>query len=231
MSAGNGEERRTERVTRARQRAERRRAREQALEAGADKPRPEPAEQTDPDSATVGEVRTAARQDSERPTPRARARARPAPPGGRLSDAWAQRIAGGLLLLAGLLAALAIFDLGPFADPPTDEELATEAVESFYSAAATGDWENFCLGLTSFARAQVETNVSRLTGREAEDCIAALSAGANSFEGLEIRVRDVNIVGNEARVETSVKLPDEPPELRSVLLIEEGGEWLVNDPG
>lgn len=130
-----------------------------------------------------------------------------------------------------IVVALAIFDIGPFSDPPTQEELASAAVERFYAAASDGEWETFCGGLTEFARTQVETNISRLTGAESGDCVESLSMGGNSFEGLVIRIRDVNVVGNEARVETSVKLPGEPPELRSVLLVEEDGDWLVNDPG
>ncbi|UJA21013.1 hypothetical protein HJD18_12860 [Thermoleophilia bacterium SCSIO 60948] len=208
MAEAEEERRRAERAARARERAERREARQ-----GAD-----PGARPDPTPAP-------------RPEPRRAAKRPAASPSGGLSDAWARRIAAGLLAIGVLVAALAFFDLGPFSDPPTEEELATAAVERFYAAASAGDWEEFCGGLTEFARTQVETNISRLTGAESGDCVASLSMGGNSFEGLEIRIRDVNVVGNEARVETSVKLPDEPPELRSVLLVAEDGEWLVNDPG
>ena len=61
-----------------------------------------------------------------------------------------------------MVAVLAITDTWPFDDAPTEEELAQEAVESFYAAAADGDFATYCSLLTPGARDRVRVNAARL---------------------------------------------------------------------
>ena len=69
-----------------------------------------------------------------------------------MSDVVRRRIAA-LLLIAGIaVAVLAIADVGPFDDPPTEEERVQETVEDFFGAAANGDSKTFC-GLLTERRA------------------------------------------------------------------------------
>ncbi|MBA2241202.1 MAG: hypothetical protein H0W09_08205 [Solirubrobacterales bacterium] len=150
---------------------------------------------------------------------------------GRLSEAWARRIAAVLLVIGAVIVALAIADVGPFSDPPTESERARDTVVGFFAAASQGEWGEFCSRLTTDAREQVQANVSELTGREAKGCVEALSVGGSgSFAGLSLRIKSVRIIGNQGRVEAVVKLPEEPPEPRSILLLQDEGVWLINDP-
>ena len=61
-----------------------------------------------------------------------------------MDEVTRRRIAAVLLVIVVIVAALAIADLGPFSDPPTEEERAQETVEDFFGAAADGDFKEFC---------------------------------------------------------------------------------------
>lgn len=137
-----------------------------------------------------------------------------------------------MLLVAGVVvAALAIADLGPFEDPATPEEEVSGAVEDFYGAAAEGDFKGFCGLLTEQARAQLGANAAQLLG-EVQPCAKALESGLGEvLRGATIEVREVSISGPQARVEARLKPPDSEAQLRTVLLRETEGEWLVSDPG
>jgi HEAT repeat protein len=149
-----------------------------------------------------------------------------------MSDALRRRVAVALLILGAAVAALAIADVGPFSDPPTEEERVADVVEHFFGAASDGDSATFCRLLTSDAREalQVET-AQRLHIDEEPRCKRILDALGGIFEGSQVSVRYVSVSGNRARVEARYKLAGAGGEPRTVLLLEERGEWRVSDPG
>ncbi len=149
-----------------------------------------------------------------------------------MSDAVRRRIATGLLVLGIAIGALAIADLGPFEDPPTEEERVAGVVDRFFGAASDGDSATFCGLLTTDAREalQVET-AQRLHSDEVPKCERILDALGAVFAGSEVSVHYVSVSGNRARVEARYRLRGSGAEPRTVLLLEEGGEWRISDPG
>lgn len=149
-----------------------------------------------------------------------------------MSDTLRRRIAVGLLLLGGALVVLAATDTGPFSDPPSEEERVADVVERFFGAASQGDSPTFCGLLTTDARdaLQVET-AQRLHSDEVPRCERILDALGSVFAGSQVSVRYVSVSGNRARVEARYKLSGAAAEPRTVLLLEEGGEWRISDPG
>lgn len=149
-----------------------------------------------------------------------------------MSDVVRRRVAA-LLLVAGIaVGALAIADLGPFEDPPTEAERVEDAVNEFFGAAARGDSRTFCALLTRQARKalQVET-AQRLQTDKVPRCEQILDALAGVFEGSELRVRHVSVSGNRARVEARHKLRGAGAQPRTVLLLQADGAWRISDPG
>ena len=152
--------------------------------------------------------------------------------GARVSPILRRRIAAGLLIAGIIVAALAIADVGPFEDPVTEQERAEQAVEEFFAAAAAGDGKKFCDLLTEQARQTLEINAAqRLQTDEKPKCEQVLELLKAAFAGSEIDVRYVNVSGTRARVEARYKLEGHGPQPRTVLLMQEDGEWRISDPG
>jgi hypothetical protein len=153
---------------------------------------------------------------------------------GYLDEHTRRRVAAVLLVLGAVVAVLAIADLGPFSDPPTEEERAQEAVERFFAAGAEGDFEAFCGLLTRPAREAIEIRAGALAAEEGlEGCIEILDAlVGRQLEGSELEITLSNVSGDRARVETELRLAGRGGrEQRSVLLQLTDGEWLIYDPG
>jgi Putative lumazine-binding len=149
-----------------------------------------------------------------------------------MSDTVRRRIAAALLVAAVIAAVLAIEDLGPFEDPPTEEERARAAVERFFGAAAEGDSKTFCALLTADAREQLRLSTAqRLQTDELPECTKILDVLAPAFADSVLTIRYVSVSGNRARVEARYKLASGPAQPRTVLLLEEDGEWRISDPG
>ena len=111
------------------------------------------------------------------------------------------------------IGALAVADLGPFEDPPTDEELAQAAAERFFAAAAGGDSERFCSLLTSDARRTLRINTAqKLRTDEVPSCKRILDTLGGAFAGSAFSIRYVNVSGNQARVEGHYRTGDAPAE-------------------
>jgi len=66
---------------------------------------------------------------------------------GNLSELARRRIAAAILIGGIAIGALAIADVGPFSDPPTEEERAQSAVEHFFAAAQDHDFKSACTQL------------------------------------------------------------------------------------
>jgi hypothetical protein len=148
-----------------------------------------------------------------------------------VSDTLRRRIAAVLLLIGIAVAVLAIKDIGPFDDPPTQEEVVQGVVEDFFGAAATGDSKTFCQLLTEDARKELEVNYAqRLQTDEPLSCNEILDTFAPAFKGSSVDVRLVSISGVRARVETRYKLADSPAQPRTVLLQLEDDGWRISNP-
>jgi hypothetical protein len=148
-----------------------------------------------------------------------------------MSDITRRRLAALLLIAAIAVGALAIADVGPFEDPPTEEERVQEVVEHFFAAASTGDAKGFCRALTPDARRDLEVNTAQqLRLDEAPSCVDVLTLLRTIFEGSTARINDVSVSGPQARVEVQLKLKGAGAEPRTVLLVEEDDEWRVSDP-
>ena len=149
-----------------------------------------------------------------------------------MSDVGRRRLAALLLVLGIAIAALAIADVGPFDDPPTEEEIVEEAAERFFAAAASGDADAFCDLLTAQARQTLRVNTAqRLQINELPKCEQILDALAEAFKDSQLSVRSVSISGNQARVEARYRAADAAVQPRTVLMLEEDGEWKISDPG
>lgn len=148
-----------------------------------------------------------------------------------MSDVLRRRIAA-LLLIAGLaVGALAIADVGPFEDPPTEEERVEAVVADFFARAAAGDGEGFCALMTRDARRALEVNTAQqLRLDEAPSCAAVLTLLRTVFEDSSAEINQVSVSGPQARAEVQLKLKGAGAEPRTILLSEEKGEWLVSDP-
>ncbi len=149
-----------------------------------------------------------------------------------MSDVGRRRLAALLLAVGIAIAALAIADVGPFEDPPTEQEKVEAAAERFFAAAASGDADTFCDLLTAQARQTLRVNTAqRLQINELPKCEQILDALAQAFEGSQLTVRRVSISGNRARVEARYRAAGAAVQPRTVLMLEEDGEWKVSDPG
>ncbi len=149
-----------------------------------------------------------------------------------MSDVVRRRIAAVLLIVGVAVAVLAIKDVGPFENPPTEEERARAAVERFFAAAAAGDSKTFCALLTDDAREELRVSTAqRLQADEIPECTKILDVLAPAFADSVLTVRYVSVSGNRARVEARYRLAGSGAQPRTVLLLEEDGEWRVSDPG
>lgn len=149
-----------------------------------------------------------------------------------MSDTLRRRIAAGLLIVGIVVAVLAISDWGPFSDPVTEEERVQATVERFFGAASEGDSKTFCGLLTSDARQALEVSTAqRLQTDETPKCTQILDVLAPVFKDSAVSVRYVSVSGNRARVEARYRVAGSGAQPRTVLLLDEDGEWRISDPG
>jgi hypothetical protein len=147
---------------------------------------------------------------------------------GNLSEAARRRIAA-LILLAGIaVAALAIADVGPFSDPPTEAERAQGAVERFFAAAQDRDFESACGQLTVEEQRTIEQREG-LKG-----CAEILKAFlGDQLAGTRItNVIDVRVSGNQAVMDAKIRTPGSKGTRTAtfhLFLVRE--QWKINDFG
>ena len=142
-----------------------------------------------------------------------------------------------MLLIAGIaVAVLAITDTGPFDDPPTETELVEATVVKFYDAAAEGDFDAYCALLTNRARDLIQANAARLAAAAGGDlgkCPDIVALAEEAFKGGELKIRQVSVSGNRARVEANYRVEGKPGVQAKTIYLElnEQDEWRVSDPG
>jgi hypothetical protein len=149
-----------------------------------------------------------------------------------MDETTRRRIAALLLVIGVVVVALAIADVGPFSDPPTEEERAQETVERFFSAASDGDFEEFCVLLSEPARDLIQQRAASLAEeqdlRGCQELVAALVG--DDFDGVTVTVKQVSVSGPRARIEANLKFAGEAGhQPRTVFLDEVDGDWLVNE--
>jgi hypothetical protein len=129
---------------------------------------------------------------------------------GNLSEVARRRIAA-LILLAGIaVAVLAIADLGPFSDPPSQAERAESAVERFFAAAQDRDFKSVCDQLTREEQQVIEQRAGSIAAREGlKGCDEILKEFlGDQLAGSKItKVVDVRLSGNQAVVDASLSSP------------------------
>jgi len=125
-------------------------------------------------------------------------------PVGYLSDATRRRIAAALLLVGIAVAALAIANVGPFSNPPSEAERARAAVERFFEAGHQKDFKAACGQLTKEAQRTLEQRAGAAAaqqGRKGCDEILGLFLAKLALGN----VVDVRVSGNRAVVDASVR--------------------------
>ena len=123
---------------------------------------------------------------------------------GYLSEVARRRIAAALLLIGIVIAVLAIFDLGPFSDPPTEAERAQAVVERFFDAGQAKDYRTACDQLTHDAQRTMEQRAGATAsqkGLKGCDQILALFL-SNLRLG---KVIDARVSGNQAVVDAVIQ--------------------------
>lgn len=154
---------------------------------------------------------------------------------GYLDEYTRRRVAAVLLVVGTVIAVLAIADIGPFSDPPTEAERAEETVVEFFAAAEAGDFDRFCDLLTKAAQQTIEVRAGAIAAEEdLKGCAEILGVlVAKELADSELVITLSNVSGNRARVETELKLKGEPGRQQRTVLLEESpeGDWLISDPG
>jgi hypothetical protein len=152
-----------------------------------------------------------------------------------LDEYTRRRVAAVLLVVVIVISALAIADVGPFEDPPTQAALAEESVEEFFAAAEASDFQEFCDLLTKGAQQSIEVRTGAIA---AEAGLKGCSEILKVFVGKQFADSDLvitfsNVEGNRARVETELKLKGEAGRQQRTVLLEQSpeGDWLISDPG
>ncbi len=156
---------------------------------------------------------------------------------GYLDEATRRRIAAVVLALAVVVVTLAVADVGPFSDPPTEAERAQATVEDFFAAANAKQYGRMCADLTPAIRQQVlARTLALLRGKaEVKDCGQALAlqdkllaerAGQPLSQTRIVRVTDSRVSGNLARVDVMLSFPgSKRPEAHTFPLQLVDGRW------
>jgi hypothetical protein len=154
---------------------------------------------------------------------------------GSLSESARRRIAAVILLAGIAIAALAIWDVGPFANPPTEAEQAQSAVEGFFAAAQDHDFEVACGQLTSDEQQAIEQRAASVASREGlHGCDEILKVFlGDQLAGTRIaKVIDVRVSGNQAVMDASLQTPGSKGTQSAMFhLFLINGDWKINDFG
>jgi hypothetical protein len=154
---------------------------------------------------------------------------------GYLSDVARQRIAAAILVVVVVVVALALADVGPFSDPPTEAERAQAAVERFFDAAHDKNFGGVCHQLTSQEQRTVEQRAGSLAvqqGLKGCDEILRAFLGDQLSSTRIVKVQDVRVSGNQAVVDANIHSPGSKhsrPTTFHLFLIQ--GQWRIADLG
>jgi hypothetical protein len=149
---------------------------------------------------------------------------------GYLDPVTRRRIAAVLLVLGAIVAALAIANVGPFSDPPTEADRAQAALEDFFAAAAKKDYAAACRLLTSAERRQVEIRAATLAGNRT-GCASVLDSPLGLvLAKTRIEIKDVRVSGDLAAIDARLHAPGvKRAQYRTYKLQELGGKWRISE--
>jgi hypothetical protein len=154
---------------------------------------------------------------------------------GNLSEAARRRIAAVILVLGIAVGVLAIADLGPFSDPPSEAERAQSAVEGFFAAAQDRDFKSVCGQLTADEQRVVEQRAGSIAaqkGLHGCDEILREFLGDQLAQTRIAKVVDVRVSGNQAVVDANLRSPDVKGTRSATFhLFLIRGEWKIADFG
>lgn len=154
---------------------------------------------------------------------------------GNLSEAARRRIAAVILIAGIAVAALAIADVGPFSDPPTEEERAQSAVEQFFASAQDHDFKAACRQLTVEEQNTIEQRAASVASQQGlKGCDEILRAFlGDQLAGTRItKVIDVRVSGNQAAMDATIRTPGSKGTQSAtfhLFLIKD--EWKIDDFG
>jgi hypothetical protein len=157
------------------------------------------------------------------------------PPVGNLSEATRRRIAAVILIAGIAVAVLAITDVGPFSNPPTEAERAQSAVEQFFTAAQDHDFKSACSQLTVDEQRTIEQRAASVASREGlQGCDEILKGFlGEQLAGTQItKVIDVRVSGNQAVMDANIHTPGSSGTRSAtfhMFLIND--QWKINDFG
>jgi ketosteroid isomerase-like protein len=143
-----------------------------------------------------------------------------------------RRIAAVLLVVGAVIAALALANVGPFSNPPSQEDRARAALQEFFDAAHRKDFAKVCALLTPSQVKSIESAGRQATGKKVacSDLVAAVGAGALAHTSLE--VIDVRVSASLAAIDTKLRVEGRAgAELRTFKLEQYGDRWLISDLG
>jgi hypothetical protein len=129
---------------------------------------------------------------------------------GYLSEVARRRIAAVLLVAGIAIAVLAIADVGPFSNPPTEAQRAQAAVERFFDAARGKDFKAACHQLTAQEQRTVEQRAGSIAAQQGlKGCDQILQAflGRQLSETRIAKIDDVRVSGNQAVVDATLRSP------------------------
>jgi ketosteroid isomerase-like protein len=133
------------------------------------------------------------------------------------------------------VVALAVADVGPFSDPPTEAERAQATVERFFDAAHDKDFEAVCHELTEQEQRTVEQRAGSLAIEQGlKGCNEILRAylGDQLSATRIAEVEDVRVSGNRAVVDTSLNAPgSKRPQPTTFDLFLIADRWRIADLG
>ncbi len=149
---------------------------------------------------------------------------------GYLSPVIRRRIATVLLVVGAAVVALAIANVGPFSDPPTEADRAQAALEDFFAAAHRKDYKAVCRLLTAPERSQVEIRAAALAGNST-GCANVLDSPLGLvLAKTEVEITDVRVSGNLAAIDANLHAPGvKRTQYRTYKLQEIGGTWRISE--
>jgi ketosteroid isomerase-like protein len=135
-----------------------------------------------------------------------------------------------LLALGAVVAALAIANVGPFSNPPTEADRARAALEEFFAAAQRKDYKAVCKLLTGPERTQVEIRAAAIAGNST-GCAAVLDSPLGlALARTKVQIDDVRVSGNLAAIDAKLRTPGAGrPQFRTYKLQELGGTWRISE--
>jgi hypothetical protein len=148
-------------------------------------------------------------------------------------DPFVRRRIAALLLVAGaIVVALAIGDVGPFSEPPSETDRAQAALQEFFDAAHKKDYARVCELLVKPQRNQIEKAARDATGSKVKCADVVGAVGAGALAGSTLEVIDVRVSGSLAAIDTKLRIEGRPgSELRTFKLEEDGDRWQISDFG